>query len=156
MEKSIRRQQLVMAIQEYATQEGMGAADVLRTLSDRHCDVSESTIRRILKADASRENFSFDVLQRVSAALFDIAAAPIPPAEINTAEDAEREALRAVSALTEDALKEANGKIAQLEKQLAAAMTEIEKLADLAAFLKQQTLEKGAQISKLLDMLDRK
>ena len=156
MEKSIRRQQLVIAIQEYATQEGMGAADVLRRLSDRHCDVSETTIRRILKATPSQEHFSFDVLQRVSNALFDLEAAPVPAAEINTAEEAEREALRAVSALTEAALKDATDKIANLEQALEAAQLKISKLSALADFFAKQNVEKDAQINKLLELLSRR
>lgn len=155
MEKSIRRQQLVSAIQEYAQQKGMGAPDVLRLCADRRCDVSESTIRRILKADPSRVNFSFDVLQRVSNALFAVDATPTPPTEITSSEEAEREALKAVNVLADAALKEAEEKIIQMEKQLDEARQKIVSLEELAEFRKAQMLEKDNQINKLLDYLAR-
>ena len=149
MEMSLRRQQLVTAIQEFAAQKGMGAADVLRLCSDRRCDVSESTIRRILKANPSRENFSFDVLQRVSTALFEVDATPTPANEITTSEEAEREALKAVNVLADVALKEAEKQIAQLEKQLQDAEAKIEHLIDVAEFRKAQLIEKDKQIDRL-------
>lgn len=153
MEKSIRRQQLVSAIQEYAQQKGMGAADVLRLCAERHCDVSESTIRRVLKADASKENFSYEVLQRVSNTLFEVDATPTPPTEINSSEEAEREALKAVNVLADAALKEAEEKLAQTEKLLHEAQQKIAGLEDLAEFRKSQMVEKDKQINKLLDVL---
>ena len=149
MEKSIRRQQLTTAIQEYVQQRGMGAADVLRLCSDRRCDVSESTIRRILKANPSRENFSFDVLQRVSTALFEVDATPTPANEITTSEEAEREALKAVNVLADVALKDAEKQIAQLEKQLLEAEAKIAHLIDVAEFRKEQLMEKDRQIDRL-------
>ena len=155
MEMSLRRQQLVTAIQEFAVQKGMGAADVLRLCSDRRCDVSESTIRRILKANPSRENFSFDVLQRVSTALFEVDATPTPANEITTSEEAEREALKAVNVLADVALKEAEKQIAQLEKQLQEAEAKIEHLIDVADFRKEQLMEKDRQIDRLFDLVAR-
>ena len=155
MEKSIRRQQLVSAIQEYAQQKGMGAADVLRLCAERHCDVSESTIRRIIKADPSSENFSFDSLQRVSKALFDVDASPTPASEITTSEEAEREGLKAVNALTDAALKEAEKQIEQLEKQLQDAEAKIEHLVDVAEFRKAQLIEKDRQIDRLFNLVAR-
>ena len=155
MEMSLRRQQLVTAIQEFAAQKGMGAADVLRLCSDRRCDVSESTIRRILKANPSRENFSFDVLQRVSTALFEVDATPTPANEITTSEEAEREALKAVNVLADVALKEAEKQIAQLEKQLQDAEAKIEHLIDVAEFRKAQLIEKDRQIDRLFDLVAR-
>lgn len=156
MEKSIRRHQLVSAIQEYAMQEGMGPPDVLRLCAERHCGVSESTIRRILKAETSKENFSFEVLQRVSNALFAVDATPTPPTEITSSEEAEREALKAVNVLADAALKEAEEKISLLEKQLDEAQKKIVSLEDLAEFRKAQMLEKDKQISKLLDVLGKR
>lgn len=155
MEKSIRRQQLVSAIQEYAQQKGMGAADVLRLCAERRCDVSESTIRRIIKADPSSENFSFDSLQRVSKALFDVDASPTPASEITTSEEAEREGLKAVNVLTDAALKDAEKQIAQLEKQLQEAEDKIKHLTDVADFRKEQLQEKDRQINKLFDVISK-
>ena len=170
MEKSLRRQQLVRAIQEFAAQEGMGAADVLRRVSERNCDVSASTIRRILKADAEKENFSVEVLQRLSAALFDIDAAPIPVEDIGSSEEAEREALKVMSAMQGSALQDANIelasaekrledaelKLAQMQKQLAEAEAKIAELTDLADFRRQQMVEKDRQMSRLLAIFDKK
>ena len=83
-------------------------------------------------------------------------AAPVPAAEINTAEEAEREALRAVSALTEAALKDATDKISRLEQDLEAAQAKISKLSALADFFAKQNVEKDAQINKLLELLSRR
>ena len=115
MEHSIKRQQLVIAIQEFAKAEGKSAADIFRQAVEKGCDVSESTIRRIIKANPEEEKFSFEVLQRVSSALFDVNAMPLSAENIDTPETAELEGLRAVSVLSDVALKEANGRIEALE-----------------------------------------
>lgn len=155
MERSIKRQQLVIAIQKYAEENGYGAADMYRIVNERGGDVSETTIRRILKADAEKENFSFEVLNRVSSSLFAVNAIPIPADEMDTAEVAEREALRAVTALSDLALQEANAKIAELERKLAGAEKTIAQLLDIAAFRRQQMEVKDLQINKLLAVLEK-
>lgn len=153
MERSIKRQQLVIAIQKYAEENGYGAADMYRIVNERGGDVSETTIRRILKADAEKENFSFEVLNRVSSSLFAVNAIPIPADEMDNAEVAEREALRAVSALSDAALQEANAKIAKLERELAEAERKIKEVLEIAAFRRLQMEAKDVQINKLLNIL---
>lgn len=161
MEKSQKRQQLVIAIQEFAAQKGMGPADVYRLCLDRNADVSESSVRRILKADPDKENFSFDVLQRVSGALFNVNAQPVPAEQIDSAAMAEREALRAVSALSDAALQEAQGRIAQLEAQLAAANNALQDMSerkqhfkDLYEEFRQQSHIKDEQIARKDEQLN--
>ncbi|MBQ1236171.1 MAG: hypothetical protein IIX72_04275, partial [Oscillospiraceae bacterium] len=100
-------------------------------------------------------NFSFDVLQRVSTALFEVDATPTPANEITTSEEAEREALKAVNVLADVALKEAEKQIAQLEKQLQDAEAKIEHLIDVAEFRKAQLIEKDRQIDRLFDLVAR-
>lgn len=155
MKHSEKRQQLVRAIQEYISQEGWSPADFFHHISEKGADISESTARRIAKADPATENFSLDVLQRVSSALFGVNDKPIPAAEIDSAELAEREALRAVNALTDAALQDALGKIASLESRLEEAETKILKLVELAAFRKSQMIEKDRQIERLWSFVDR-
>lgn len=184
MERNIKRQQLVSAIQKFVKEEGLGANDVLRRVSDKGCDVSESTIRRILKADPEKENFSFEVLQRVSNSLLNVNALPLPPEEINSPEAAEREALRAVAGLSDVALQdkqetiteleirlleanktierleaaiaEANRHYGSIEVQLAETRQKLAELAELAAFRREQLITKDSQMTKLLEMLDKR
>lgn len=153
MKKSERRQQLLRAVQEYMTQEGLTPSDVYRRVLDHGGGVSDSTIRRIAKADWQTENFSLDVLQRLTDVLFGITDKPKTAAEIDTPAEAEREALKAVTALTDVALREAQSRIAELEKLLADSTAKIEQLAELAAFRKSQMLEKDKQIERLWRML---
>ena len=94
-------------------------------------------------------------MQRVSSALFGVNDKPIPAAEIDSAELAEREALRAVNALTDAALQDALGKIASLESRLEEAETKILKLVELAAFRKSQMIEKDRQIERLWSFVGR-
>lgn len=156
MENSIKRQQLVIAIQEFAKAEGKSAADIYRQAVEKGCDVSESTIRRIIKANPEEEKFSFEVLKRVSAACFDVNAMPLAPEKIDTPETAELEGLRAVSALSDVALKEANVRIENLESELKEAYQMIAQLTDIAEFRKQQMISKDIQIQSLLNLLERK
>lgn len=155
MEHSIKRQQLVIAIQEFAKAEGKSAADIYRQAVEKGCDVSESTIRRIIKANPEEEKFSFEVLQRVSTALFDINAMPLTAEKIDTPETAELEGLRAVSVLSDAALKEANGHIENLEVELNEANRKIAQLTEIAEFRKQQMIVKDVQIQALLRLLER-
>ena len=155
MEHSIKRQQLVIAIQEFAKAEGKSAADIFRQAVEKGCDVSESTIRRIIKANPEEEKFSFEVLQRVSSALFDVNAMPLSAEKIDTPETAELEGLRAVSVLSDVALKEANGRIENLETELREAHQKIMQLTEIAEFRKQQMIVKDIQIQSLLRLLER-
>ena len=169
MKKSEKRQQLLIAIQEYINQEGLTPSDVFRIVNEKGGGVSESSVRRICKADAEKENFSLEGLHRVSAALFGVNDRPIPVEDIITSEVAEMEALRAVASLTDSALQESNDRIASLESQLADALEKIakleqllsdseirsQKLIDLASFRKQQMIEKDRQISRLWDMVSK-
>ena len=149
MKKSEKRQQLLRAIQEYMAQEGMTPSDLYRRIVERGGGVSDSTVRRIAKAEVDKENFSLEVLQTVSNALFGITDKPIPAEDISSPEVAEREALKAVSVLTDVALQEAQLKISQLETQLAEAHKTIEQLTELAEFRKEQMTEKDTQIERL-------
>ena len=149
MKKSERRQQLLCAVQEYMAQEGLTPSDVYRRVLDQGGGVSDSTIRRIAKADWQTENFSLEVLQRLTDVLFGITDKPKTAEEINTPAEAEREALKAVSALTDAALQEAQSRIEELEKLLSDSAAKIEQLAELAAFRKAQMLEKDKQIAHL-------
>ena len=153
MRKAERIQQLVRAIQEYVVQEELSPADLFRIVTERGADVSESTVRRIAKAEPGKENFNIDVLQRVSTALFRVNDSPLPADEIDSPELAEREALRAVTALTDAALKEAQTRIAQLEEKLSLAETRNAELVDLVSFLKQQLTEKDRQMEKLWQLI---
>lgn len=156
MEHSIKRQQLVIAIQEFAKAEGKSAADIFRQAVEKNCGVSETTIRRILKADPEKENFSFDVLQRVSSALFDVNAMPLSAEKIDTPETAELEGLRAVSVLADAALQEAQERVKELEHLLVDANEKISQLTEIASFRKSQMIAKDCQIASLLNMLERK
>lgn len=153
MKKSEKRQQLLRAIQEYMSQEGMSPSDLYRRVQERGGGVSDSTIRRIAKAEADKENFSLEVLQTVTNALFGIDDKPIPAEDISSPEVAEREALKAVSVLTDVALQEAQDKIANLEKRLAEAESKLLNLAEIADFRKQQMIEKDRQIERLWLMI---
>ena len=153
--KHEKRVQLVRAIQEYIQQEDMSPTDLYKVVTENGGDVSETTIRRIAKADPEMENFSLDVLQRVSAALFKVNEEPIPVEKIDSAELAEKEALRAVTALTDAALQEAQARIVQLEAELSEANFKIEQLTDLNHLWKEQMIERGKQVSILLSILNR-
>ncbi len=155
MKKSEKREQLVRAIQEYVIQEGLTPADFVRLVHKRGGDVSEATLRRILNADASVTNFSFEALQQATKALFNVDSTPIPAEDINSAEAAEMEALRAVTSLTDSAFQEAQERIAQLETQLAETEKKLEQLIELSAFRKQQMTEKDKQIERLWKLLEK-
>lgn len=155
MKKSEKRQQLLRAIQEYMAQEGMTPSDLYRCVLERGGGVSDTTIRRIAKAEADKENFSLEVLQTVTNALFGITDKPIPAEDISSPEVAEREALKAVSVLTDVALQEAQAKIAQLEVQLAEADRKILQLTEIAEFRKQQMIDKDRQIERLWAMVEK-
>ena len=155
MHKSQKKIQLVQAIQEYVGQNDLSAGDLFRLLMAKGADVSETTIRRIVKADAVQENFSLDVLQRVSSALFGVNDSPLPAEEIDSSELAELEGLRAVNALTNAALKEAQAVISQLEKNILQTDIKITELTELCDFFKSQLNEKDRQIDKLLNLLEK-
>ena len=165
MKKSQKREQLVSAIQEYVAQEGLSPADFIRIVHKRGGDVSATTLRRILKADLSSDNFSFEALQEASKALFNVDRSPIPPEDINSPEAAEIEGLRAVTALTDAAFQEAQEKITILEKQLAEALERLSVLSDaelkvtqlqeLCEFRKQQMIEKDKQIDNLWRLIEK-
>lgn len=156
MKKSEKRQQLLRAIQEYMAQEGMTPSDLYRCVLERGGGVSDTTIRRMAKAEADKENFSLEVLQTVSNALFGIDDKPIPVKDISSPEVAEREALKAVTVLTDVALQEAQAKIAQLEARLTEAENKVRQLTELADFRKQQMIDKDKQIERLWSMIDKK
>ena len=155
MKKSEKREQLLRAIQEYVTQEGLTTADFVRLVHKRGGDVSDSTLRRMLNSDAETSNFSFEALQQATKALFDVDSAPIPAENINSAEAAEMEALRAVTSLTDSAFQEAQERIAQLETKLAEAEKKLEQLIELSDFRKQQMTEKDRQIERLWKLLEK-
>ena len=155
MKKSEKRQQLLRAIQEYVTQEGLTPADFVRLVHKRGGDVSDSTLRRMFNADAETTNFTFEALQQATKALFNVDSSPIPVEDINSAEAAEMEALRAVTSLTDYAFQEAQEKISQLETQLAEMEKKLEQLTELSAFRKQQMIEKDRQIERLWRMLEK-
>jgi hypothetical protein len=152
MERTIKRQQLIVSIQKYAEENDYSASDMLKIVNERGGDISDTTMRRIIKG----ESVGFDTLRRVSAALFDVNATPLPAAEVDTAQLAELEALRAMAALTEVALKDANAKVEKLEQKLAEADKQLEAVTGIAAFRRQQMVEKDAQIAKLLDLLSKR
>lgn len=154
MKKSARRQQLLRAIQEYVTQEGMTAADVHRLVVKAKGDVSISSVQRIMTADVETANFTLDVLRGVSKALFEVNDKPMAE-EITSPDEAEKEALRAVAALSEAELKEAQQKISEFEKQQAESVKKIEQLTELVAFLKQQAAEKDKQIERLWGLISK-
>lgn len=155
MKKSQKREQLVSAIQEYVAQEGLSPADFVRIVHKRGGDVSETTLRRILKADLSSDNFSFEALQEASKALFNVDRSPIPPEDITSPEAAEIEALRAVASLTDSEFQDAQKRIAELERQLAEANEKLNQLTELAAFRKQQMIEKDKQIDNLWRLIEK-
>jgi hypothetical protein len=152
MERAIKRQQLIVSIQKYAEENDYTASDMLKIVNERGGDISDTTMRRIIKG----ESVGFDTLRRVSAALFDVNATPLPAAEVDTAQLAELEALRAMAALTEVALKDATAKVEKLEQELAEADKKLEAVTGIAAFRRQQMVEKDAQIAKLLDLLSKR
>lgn len=152
MERTIKRQQLIVSIQKYAEENDYSASDMLKIVNERGGDISDTTMRRIIKG----ESVGFDTLRRVSAALFDVNATPLPAAEVDTAQLAELEALRAMAALTEVALKDATAKVEKLEQELAEAGKQLEAVTGIAAFRRQQMVEKDAQIAKLLDILSKR
>ena len=154
MKKSARRQQLLRAIQEYVTQEGMTAADVHRLVVKAKGDVSISSVQRIMTADVETANFTLDVLRGVSKALFGGNDKPMAT-EITTPDEAEKEALRAVVALNDAAIQEARERITQLETQLAEANKMVEQLTDLANFRKAQMAEKDMQIERLWGLISK-
>ena len=156
MERSIKRQQLIISIQEYAKKEKLNTTDMLYLVNERGGDISETTMRRILKADAEKESFSFDTLRRISAALFEVNACPIPAEDMKTAQEAELEALRAMSALTATELKDAQAKIALLEHELAEAKLKITELTEIADFRRRQMEEKDSEIHKLWGLVGNK
>lgn len=155
MKKSEKREQLVRAIQEYVAQEGLSPADLVRMVHNKGGDISESTLRRILKADAAKDNFSFEALQQATKALFNVDSSPIPAEDINSSDVAEMEALRAVASLTDSEFQEAQKRIAYLENQLAIAEVKLAQLAEIADFRKQQMVEKDGQIERLWRMLEK-
>lgn len=155
MKKSEKREQLLRAIQEYVTQEGLTPADFVRLVHKRGGDVSDSTLRRMLNSDAETRNFSFEALQQATKALFGVDSAPIPVEDINSAEAAEMEALRAVTSLTDSAFQEAQEKISQLETQLAEMEKKLEQLIELSDFRKQQMTEKDRQIDRLWKLIEK-
>jgi DNA repair ATPase RecN len=155
MKKSEKREQLLRAIQEYVTQEGLTPADFVRLVHKRGGDVSDSTLRRMLNSDAETRNFSFEALQQATKALFGVDSAPIPVEDINSAEAAEMEALRAVTSLTDSAFQEAQERIAQLETKLAEAEKKLEQLIELCDFRKQQMTEKDRQIDRLWKLIEK-
>lgn len=152
MERAIKRQQLIISIQKYAEENDYTACDMLKIVNDHGGDISETTMRRIIKGEA----VSIDTLRRVTAALFDVNAAPLPAAEMTTPQDAELEALRAVSALSNTELKDAQTKIALLEHELAEARLKIAELTEIAAFRRHQMEEKDAEIHKLWELVGNK
>lgn len=155
MKKSEKREQLLRAIQEYVTQEGLTPADFVRLVHKRGGDVSDSTLRRMLNSAVETSNFSFEALQQATKALFGVDSDPIPAENINSAEAAEMEALRAVTSLTDSAFQEAQEKISQLETQLAEAEKKLEQLIELCDFRKQQMTEKDRQIERLWKLLEK-
>lgn len=165
MKKSQKREQLVSAIQEYVAQEGLSPADFIRIVHKRGGDVSDTTLRRILKADLSSDNFSFEALQEASKALFKVDSSPTPIEDINSPEVAEIEGLRAVTALTDAAFQEAQEKIAILEEQLTEALErlsvlsgaelKVTQLQELCEFRKQQMIEKDKQIDNLWRLIEK-
>ena len=149
MERAIKRQQLIISIQKYAEENAYSASDMLKIVNDRGGDISDTTMRRTLKG----ESVGFDTLRRISAALFDVNATPLPAAEVDTAQLAEIEALRATAALAEAALKDSISIVEKLEQELAEADRKLEAVTEIARFRRQQMLEKDVQIAKLLDIL---
>lgn len=149
MERAIKRQQLIISIQKYAEDNDYTARDMLKIVNDRGGDISETTMRRILNGEA----VSIDTLRRVTAALFGVNASPLPADELNSPEVAEREALRAVSALSNTELKDAQTKIALLEHELAEAALKIAELTEIAIFRRKQMEEKDAEIHRLWELV---
>lgn len=163
MIRSEKRTQLLIAIQKFAKEEGHSGSDLYRIVSERGCEVSESTIRRIVKADPEKENFNYEILHSVTRALFAVNAAPLPVEEIETPEEAEREALRAVAALSDvelqDTVKELDEtahRAAHFKREYEKALETIAELKKIADFRKEQMQAKDAQIDRLLRLLERK
>lgn len=152
MDREIKRQQLISSIQKFAEDNDYTPADMHRLVNSRGGDVSATTMRRILKGEA----VSIDTLRRVASALFDVNAAPLPAAEINTPQEAELEALRAVSALTNTELKDALTKLSLLQHELEEAKLKIVELSEIAAFRRHQMEEKDIQIHELLELIKSK
>lgn len=155
MKKSEKRQQLLRAIQEYMAQEGMSPSDLYRRVLERGGGVSDTTIRRMANANAEKENFSLEVLQTVTNVLFGLDDKPIPAKDISSPEVAEREALKAVSVLTDVALQEAQEKISELETKLAEAEMKLKQLITLSEFRREQMTEKDKQIERLWKLLEK-
>ena len=149
MERAIKRQQLIISIQKYAEENDYTASDMLKIVNDHGGDISETTMRRIIKG----EGVSIDTLRRVTAALFDVNAAPLPATQMTTPQEAELEALRAVSALSNTELKDAQTKIALLEHELAEAKLKIAELTEIAVFRRHQMEEKDAEIHRLWELV---
>lgn len=163
MVRSEKRTQLLIAIQKFAKEEGLSASDLYRIVSERGCEVSESTIRRMVKADPETENFNFEILHSITRALFAVNAAPLPVEEIETPEVAEREALRAVAALSEvelqDTVKEldeTSSRAAHYKREYEKSLETIAELKKIADFRKEQMIAKDAQIDRLLAIIERK
>ena len=163
MVRSEKRTQLLVAVQEFVKAEGIGASDLYRIVSDRGCGGSETTIRRIVKADPEKENFNFEILYSITRALFAVNAAPLPVEEIETPDVAEREALRAVAALSnvelQDTVKELDeisSQAAHYKREYDKALETIEELKKIADFRKEQMIAKDAQIDRLLAIIERK
>ena len=152
MERAIKRQQLIISIQKYAEENDYTASDMLKIVNDHGGDISETTMRRIIKG----EGVSIDTLRRVTAALFDVNAAPLPATQMTTPQEAELEALRAVSALSNTELKDAQTKIALLEHELAEAKLKIAELTEIAVFRRHQMEEKDAEIHRLWELVGNK
>lgn len=152
MERAIKRQQLIISIQKYAEENDYTASDMLKIVNDHGGDISETTMRRIMKG----EGVSIDTLRRVTAALFDVNAAPLPATQMTTPQEAELEALRAVSALSNTELKDAQTKIALLEHELAEAKLKIAELTEIAVFRRHQMEEKDAEIHRLWELVGNK
>lgn len=163
MVRSEKRSQLVVAVQEFVKAEGISASDLYRIVCERGCGVSESTIRRIVKADPEKENFSFEILYSITKALFALNAPPLPVEEIETPAEAEREALRAVAALSDvelqDTVKEldeTSHRAAHFKREYERALETIAELKKIADFRKEQMISKDAQIDRLLAIIERK
>ena len=152
MDREIKRQQLISSIQKFAEDNDYTPSDMLRIVNNRGGDIAATTMRRALKGEA----VSIDTLRRITSALFDVNAAPLPVAEIKTPQEAELEALRAVSALTNTELKDAQTKINLLEHELNEAKLKIAELLEIAAFRRRQMEEKDAQIHELLGLMKNK
>jgi hypothetical protein len=61
-----------------------------------------------------------------------------------------------MAALTEVALKDATAKVEKLEQELAEADKKLEAVTGIAAFRRQQMVEKDTQIAKLLELLSKR